>query len=114
MDIPLTVAISVGSAIIGGLSSFFMFRLNIEKKIQKIEDTKLGITAMDNIRDQLTDIKRGIDLLKAKNDEITKDISELKTMIKDQDRQIRENENELNRICNEHDMMKSSHFKTGV
>ena len=64
---------------------------------------------MDDINKALAELLKGIELLKADNVNISKEIGELKVMIKEQDEQIRDNENKIQKLCTEHDMMKNSH-----
>jgi len=108
-DIPLTIAVGIGSALLSAITTFFAFKNNVEKKIQKLEDTKLGNKVMDDINKSLSELLNGIELLKAQNADIVKDIAELKEMIKDQDEKLRDNENEITRLFAEHNAMKNLH-----
>jgi cell shape-determining protein MreC len=108
MDIPLTIAVGVGSALLSAITTFFAFKNNVEKKIQKLDDTKLGVKVMDDINKALAELLKGVELLKQDNVNISKEIGELKVMIKEQDDKLRENEKIIERIATEHDMVKSS------
>ncbi len=113
ISLPITIIISLISAITGGITSFWVFRLDIEKKITRLEDTKLGMSYMNEITNKLNELLNGINSLKMKTDELQCNVNDLKNIIKDMQIRIEENEKEFIILKKEHEILKKFKHNLG-